>query len=328
MVRNLALARLLRHTEWMPASVWKGRITFGMVSIPVRLHKAARRERILFRQVYRPAPISDTPEPEEIGEPEPMKARAVHQVPQPSAEVMEPPPPSVARVHHQPVAEASAAGIERSEILKGYEIEPDRYVTFQPREVAALRAPTSAELAISEFVQLKEIDPLFFDASYYVAPDGGGEKGYALLHRALTESGYAAIGALAMHGREHATVIRPGRRGLIAHTLFYANEVRADEEPAADDRLVNPKELELAKLLVRALAAHFEPAKLKDAFQERLQALIQSRTETAIAARPPGRAPVVDIMEALRKSLEMARKPPAREDTQTKSPKRRQRRSR
>lgn len=312
----------------MPASVWKGRITFGMVSIPVRLHKAARRERIRFRQVYRPAPIPDTPEPDETGEPEPMKPGAVHPLPRPSAEHTEPPPPSIARVHNQPVGEAAEARIERSDILKGYEIEPDRYVTFQPREVAALRAPTSTELAITEFVQLEEIDPLFFDASYYVAPDGGGEKGYALLHRALAESGYAAIGALAMHGREHATVIRPGRRGLVAHTLFYANEVRADEEPAADDGLVNPKELELAKLFVRALAAHFDPAKLKDAFQERLRALIQSRTETAAAPRPRERAPIVDIMEALRKSLEMARKPPARESTQTKSPKRSQRRLR
>lgn len=291
-----------------------------MVSIPVRLHKAARRERIRFHQVYRPTDVAET-EPEETGEPEPIRSGGtVHQLPQPS-------PPRVARVHDQPVGESAEVRVERAEILKGYEVEPDRYITFQPREVAALRAPTSTELAITEFVQLQEIDPVFFDTSYYVAPDRGGEKGYALLHQALAESGYAAVGAIAMHGREHATVIRPGRRGLIAHTLFYANEVRPDEEPAADDGLVNRKELELAKLFVRALAAKFDPAKLKDAFQERLRALIQSRTETTVAARPSERAPVVDIMEALRKSLEMARKPPARERAQAKPPKTRQRRS-
>ena len=312
----------------MPASVWKGRITFGLVSIPVRLHKAARRERIRFRQVYRPAHVPE-PEPEETGEPEQIRpAAAVPQLPRPSAEFTEPASPSVVRVHNQPVGESAEAPVERTDILKGYEIEPDRYVTFQPREVAALRAQTSTELEITEFVQLKEIDPIFFDASYYVKPDRGGEKGYALLHRALAESGYAALGALAMHGREHATVIRPGRQGLIAHTMFYANEVRAGEEPAADDGLVNSKELELAKLFVRALAAKFDPAKLKDAFQERLQALIQSRAETMVAARPTERAPVVDLMEALRKSLEIVRKPPARERAETKSPKTRQRRAR
>jgi DNA end-binding protein Ku len=295
-----------------------------MVSIPVRLHKAARRERIRFHQVYRPAGIDEPPEPEERAEPEPFRftaARKEH--PEPPA-----PPSPVSRVHNQPVVESAEAQVERTDILKGYEIEPDRYVTFRPREVAALRAPTSTELAINEFVQLAEIDPVFFDASYYVAPDRGGEKGYALLHRALAESGYAAIGSVAMHGREHSTVIRPGRRGLIAHTLFYANEVRADEEPAADDGLVNSKELDLAKLFVRALATHFDAAKLKDAYQERLQALIESRTETAVAARPGERAPVVDIMEALRKSLEAVRKPPARERAETKSPKTRQRRLR
>jgi DNA end-binding protein Ku len=168
---------------------------------------------------------------------------------------------------------------------------------------------------ISEFVRLQEIDPIYFETSYYAAPDNGGEKAYALLYRALAETGYAAIGSLAMHGREHATIIRPGKRGLIIQTLFYQNEVRAEEEYHTDAALVNPKELDLAKTLVRAMATPFDAAKLKDTFEERLKELIQARAEEAVSlyergeGEGPKKAPVVDIMEALRKSLEMAKKP-------------------
>ncbi|HLK47518.1 MAG TPA: Ku protein [Bryobacteraceae bacterium] len=302
----------------MPATVWRGRLVFGMVSIPVRLHKAGRRERIRFRHVYRPAA---KPEPEESpGVPTlealPPKGN-LHQMPRTATAGAAPAREAVALVHSQPVGDLGPEPVEKRDVLKGYEMEKNRFVTLEPREVAALRPQTSTELAIAEFVKLEEIDPLFFDASYYAAPDRGGEKPYALFYRALAETGYAAVGSLAMHGREHATVIRPGRRGLILHTLFYANEVRADEEYDSNPALVSAKELELAKLFVRALAAKFEPAGLKDTFEERLHALIQARAGAAVAAyehaQPAGRAPVTDIMEALRKSLEMARKPPKTE---------------
>ena len=179
---------------------------------------------------------------------------------------------------------------------------------------------------------MQEIDPIFFETSYYAEPDRGGEKPYALLFTALAETDYAAIGSLAMNGREHAAVIRPGRRGLILRTLFYEKEVRADEEYQTEPTLVNPKELELAKMLIRALAAPFDASKLKDSFEERLRGLIQSRSDTALAAQSQGsarqRAPVVDILEALRKSFEKARKPPKSEKTVlagAKAPKRRAR---
>jgi DNA end-binding protein Ku len=227
------------------------------------------------------------------------------------------------------VAEDSETAVEKPQVLKGFEIEKDRYVTFEPHEVASLRPQTSKELEIAEFVRLEEIDPIFFETSYYAAPERGGEKPYALLFRALKETGYAAIGSVAMHGREHAMVIRPGRRGLILHSLFYTNEVRADEEHESDTDLVGAKELDLAKHLVRALAAPFDAGKLKDAFEERLRALIDARAATAAPAyehgAPTNRAAVVDIMEALRKSLAMARKPPKSE---TPEPKARQRRAR
>ena len=162
-------------------------------------------------------------------------------------------------------------------------------------------------------MRLQEIDPVFFDASYYAARDRGGERPYALLFAALAETDYAAIGSLAMYGREHATVIRAGRRVLILHALFYENEVRADEEYKTDSALVSAKELELAKAVIRAMAAPFEASRLKDTFEERLRKLIDSRADMAASIHERGevgkRAPVIDIMEALRKSLEMARKP-------------------
>ena len=293
----------------MPATVWRGRIVFGMVSIPVRLHKAARRERIRFHHVYQAAgdtpplhanaTLEDTPAPLD-DEPELTESAATHQIP----DVASAPPQQVARVHNAPGG---------TQILKGYELQKDQYVVLEPREIAALRPRTSTELSILEFVLLEEIDPVFFDTSYYVSPERGGEKPYAILFEALRRSGYVALGSVAMHGREHAVVIRPATRGIVLHTLFYANEVRSDEEFASDSKLAATKEVELATMLVRALAAKFEPAKLKDTFEERLRELIDTRAQAALASEvhrtEPAMAPVVDIMEALRKSLERARKP-------------------
>lgn len=296
----------------MPATIWRGRIAFGMVAIPVRLYKAARRERVRFHNVYRP----DAP-PRRTG------PRLVVPEPKPEEEAVdfEPETPlPVARVHHAPVAPLDETPeprpIPKENILKGFEIEKDRYVVLEPEEIAAVRPRTSTELAISEFVHTAEIDPVYFDASYYVAPEKGAEKPYAVLYGALAETGYAALGALAMHGREHATIIRPGARGLILHTLYFSNEVRSAEEYTSESGLATPKELELAEMYVRALAAKFDPAKLLDAQEERLRAIVESRRPQAAPAAgesaPPAAAPP-DLLDALRKSLAAARKPVKRE---------------
>ncbi|MFN7995102.1 MAG: Ku protein [Bryobacteraceae bacterium] len=325
-MRNLASARLLPQLRAMAATVWRGRLAFGMVSVPVRLYKAARRERIRFHRVYRQVPDAEPP-PDEAEAAEPVRSfssevkGSVHELQKRAAADAEEdgPEETISRVRNLPIEERGETRLDPAQILKGYEIEKDRYVTFDPAEVAALRPATSTELTITEFVKLGEIDPVFFETSYYAAPDTGGEKPYALLFRALAESGYAAIGSLAMHGREHAAVIRPGNLGLILHTLFYEKEVRANEQYQVDAALVNAKELELATRFIMALAQPFDAGKLKDTFEERLGALIRTRADRAVTAtRPaeaPQKAPVVDIMEALRKSLEMARKPPKRERT-------------
>jgi DNA end-binding protein Ku len=311
----------------MASTTWRGRIAFGMVSIPVRLYKAARRERIRFHRVYRPEAVPAGPPPKgprlvDLEDPEPIA---------PDPEETTP----VARVRNLPAVEPEAPGepaapVAKAEILKAFEWEKDRYVVFDPAEIAALRPRTSSELEIGEFVRLAEIDPVFFDTSYYVEPDPGGEKPYAVLYTALADSGYAALGSFAMHGREHTAVVRPGRRGLILHTLFYANEVRAEGEYSVDVTMAASKERQLAVTLVEALAAPFEPGKLKSGQEEKLRALIESRAEKAVpaAGREPSKivAPPVDILEALRKSLAAAKKPASRETRPASTPVKRSRR--
>jgi DNA end-binding protein Ku len=317
----------------MATTTWRGRIAFGMVSIPVRLFKAARRERVRFHNVYRPEPASARVEEEEEEEQEEPPRRGPRLVePEPPPAESEPAP--VERVRSMPAMAPEEPGgaaqpLQKDQILKAFELEKDRYVVFEQREIAALRPRTSSELAIDEFVRLAEIDPVFFETSYYVQPDAGGEKPYALLFAAMSDSGYAALGSLAMHGREHAVVIRPGRRGLILHTLFYAKEVRAEGEFTADLSTVAARERQLAVALVDALAGPFDADKLKNTQEERVRALIESRAPEAVPAA--GRlsvtsvTPPVDILEALKKSLAAARKPAVSETRPNAQTARRQR---
>jgi DNA end-binding protein Ku len=213
----------------------------------------------------------------------------------------------VVRVRNEPVP--------RAEILKGYEVAKDQFVVLAPEEIAAVRPRTSTELEITEFVKVEEIDPIYYDTSYYVVPETGGEKAYTLLFATLKTTGHAGMGSLAMHGREHTVFLRAGREALVLHSMFYENEVgKAAYRVDGDEP--NGKELQLAQMLVGALEAKFQPEKWKDSYEARLQALLSSRKPTAGAARPdqtPAQVPAEDIMEALRKSLEMARKPVASE---------------
>ena len=313
----------------MPATIWRGRLAFGLVSIPVRLYKAARRERVQFHNVYSPA-----------NGPAAQQAAASSQAPDPSAPSSNvrqfpaqqpevPLPERVARVHQAFVGEESNIPLAKDDIFKGYEVEPDRYVVLRSSEVAALRARASTNLEIAEFVGLNEIDRNYFDASYYVAPEHGGEKAYALFYRALVDTGCVAVGELVMYGREYAVVLRPGSRGLMLHTLFFANEVRVQEESPADLGLVDDKELELAKMLVNAQRGTFDATKLKDKFKERVLEVIANRAQAAVPGGAPGQqrkgAPVVDIMDALRKSLEATRKP-AQSETSGRGPKKKDKR--
>jgi DNA end-binding protein Ku len=168
-------------------------------------------------------------------------------------------------------------------------------------------------MELLEFVKSEEIDPVYLETSYYLAPDEAGEKPYALLMEALRRTGYAGLAKVTMHNREHVVVLRPGKQGIVMHTMYYANEVRKSEEFRTDLSTVKDKELELATSLVESLSGSFEPEKYKDTYRENLQIVISAKLkgQEVVEVAAPQMAKVIDIMEALKQSLAMAKKPPA-----------------
>ncbi|MDQ6705901.1 MAG: Ku protein [Acidobacteriota bacterium] len=224
----------------------------------------------------------------------------------------------------QPAPPPESRPLPRTEIVKGYEYEKDRYVTIEDRELDTIEPKTSREMEIVEFVKFAEIDPVYLETSYYVAPDQGGEKPYSLLFGALRQTGYVALARIAMHNREHVAVIRPGSKGILMHTMYFADEVRKDQEFQTDIGAINSKEMDLAILLIDALAASFEPEKFKDTYREKLQAMIDAKIRGEATVEPllPRKSEVIDIVAALKNSLAIARKPVASEAAPAKSKKR------
>jgi DNA end-binding protein Ku len=166
-------------------------------------------------------------------------------------------------------------------------------------------------MEILEFVKADQVDPVYLESSYYVAPDEGGEKPYALLFQALRESNFYGVAKVAMHNREHIVVLRPGAKGILSHTMYYTDEIRQVDEFRTDTSLVKEKELALAKMLISSLEAEFEPQKYHDAYRANLQKMIEDKIEGKKVVETPAEhiAPVIDIMEALKKSLAEKRKP-------------------
>jgi DNA end-binding protein Ku len=201
-------------------------------------------------------------------------------------------------------------------VVKGYEYEKNRFVEIDPEELKNAAAQTSSEIAIQEFVKLADIDPVYFETSYYITPEAAGEKAYALLYRSMQETGLVAIAQFAMHNREHVAVLRPGKKGMLAHTMFYPTEVRSSDEHHADTSAVSVKELDLARTLVDSLAGPFEPEQYRDTYREKLEALIAAKVQGQAASpveTPKANGRVVDLSEALRKSLANLKKPAASE---------------
>jgi DNA end-binding protein Ku len=311
----------------MASTVWRGFITFGLISIPVRLFRAARPERVSFRRLYRE-------EPELPGRPQPASIRASVMDRQnqeferlaPSAPPSGPNPgvrafpqseksvqkePVLAPVQQVSVRKGTDEVVSPRSVVKGYEYDKDRFVVVDQEELKSIAPKTATEMEIQEFVQLSEIDPVYFETSYYVRPEEAGEKAYALLYRSMQVTGLVAIAKFAMHNREHVVVLRPGKSGIISHTMYFTSEVRADEEHRADTRSVNPKELDLAQTLIHSLAAPFEPEKYRDTYREKLESIIANKVEGKPLPKieTVRSADVVDIAEALRKSLANLKKP-------------------
>ena len=312
----------------MASTIWRGFITFGVMSIPVRLFRAARPERVSLRRLRREAP--STKFEEESDEetdvrpsftPSLSATAAANQsgltLVSKSAPPNLAPPPVLTPVNQASISQDSEEVIPASAVVKGFEYEKDRFVALDTEELKSAAAQTSTEMQIEEFVKLADIDPVYFETSYYVSPEAAGEKAYALLYRSMQLTGLVAIAQFAMHGREHVVVLRSGKSGMLAHTMFFSNEVRSSEEHRADTSAVSEKELRLAQTLVNSLAGPFEPEKYRDTYRERLEALIAAKVEgqgaAPAAAKTQGRPRVVDLTEALNQSLANLKKPAASE---------------
>lgn len=260
----------------MASTVWKGYITFGLITIPVRLYTAARTERVSFNQIHGVCG---------------------------------------SRIKQQTYCPHCDRVVERSELVKGFEVEKDRYIIVNDEEVKTIAPASSDNMEIFEFVKAQGIDPIYFDASYFMVPEEAGKKAYYLLLQTMNKSGYSAIAKITMHQREYTVVVRPHADGLLLHTMFYPEEVREVPEFRRDESVtVRPQEVELAEKLVEGLATDFDPSKYHDEYQARLMGMIEAKREgqSVEGPAPKKRAPVIDLMQALQKSLgELPQRKPA-----------------
>ena len=252
----------------MPSSVWSGHLTFGLISMPVRLFSGARSSGISFNMLHRT---------------------------------------DKSRLKQQYVCLADGQVVDRSDTVKGYEFRKDEYIIIEPDEIKKIEPQTAKTMEILEFVKESEVDPVYFESSYYMMPEEAGRRPYALLTKALEESEYVAIAKITMHNREYTVFLRPTVGGLMLHTMYYAEEVKKVEGFGAPEGVeLKDAEVKVAHQLIDALAAEWDPEKYKDNFQENLKKLIETKLEggeVAAVEKPKKLAPVVDLMAALKESL-------------------------
>ena len=198
--------------------------------------------------------------------------------------------------------------MDRSEVVHGYEYEKGQYVLITDEEIKKITPHSSKNMEIQAFVKASEIDPIYFDSSYLALPDKENVKPYALLVKALEDMERVGIAKMAMHQREYTVFIRPRNHGLTIHTMYFANEIRSVQGYGKTNEHVQLKTLEikLAEQLIESLGQSFKPQQFHDTFQDNLRALIEAKREgksIAVEAAPK-RAPVIDMMEALKRSLQ------------------------
>lgn len=251
----------------MAASVWTGYLTFGLISMPVRLFSGARANHVSFHMLHRDDHV---------------------------------------RVKQQLICPEEDKVVARDEIVKGYEFRKGEYVIIEPEEIKKIEPKTAKAMEILEFVKADEIDPIYFESSYYLMPEEAGRRPYALLQKALEDSHYVAVAKLAMHNREYTVFLRPHKGGLMLHTMYYQDEVRQVDNFGKTDVEIKESELKVAHQLVEALAADWEPEKYYDTFEANVKELIKAHLEgkqVGSVEKPKKPAQVVDLMEALKQSL-------------------------
>lgn len=257
----------------MPRAIWTGAISFGLVTIPVKLYSAVQRKSVRFHQLNGKTGV---------------------------------------RIQQKRVDPSTGEEVAYDDIVKGYELSPDRYVVIEPAELDALDPKKTQTIEIEDFVEEAEIDPIFYDHPYYLAPGPGGAKPYRLLLEAMRETGRVAIAKVVIRSKEQLVAIRPMGDVLEMNTMVFADEVldpsRLEELPDPDEVETTPRELDIAKQLVESLAARWEPEKYRDTYREDVLALIERKASGEEIAIQPAReqeeVPVPDLMSALKASLD------------------------
>ena len=253
----------------MPRSIWGGAISFGLVNVPVKLVSAVSPKDVHFHQ------LDAT---------------------------------SNARVRQKRVSAETGEEVAYENIVKGYEIAPDQYVTITPEELESLDPKATKSIDIEDFVDLDQIDPVYYERSYYLVPDAGGAKAYALLVQAMKESGMVAIARMVLRTKQYLVALRAVDDLLVVETLYYNDEVIDPDEldGVPHDVDVSDRELKIARQLIESLATEFEPERYRDEYRERVLELIERKAEgQEIVLQPQTEEPaqVVDLMAALEASL-------------------------
>lgn len=252
-----------------PRSIGSGAISFGLVSIPVKLYLAASSEAPSFNLLH---------------------ARCGN------------------RIRQQRFCPACNTVVEREDLIRGYEVSKDQYIQVTDEELKALEGEASEEIEIAEFVPLEKVDPIFFERSYYLGPDRGGEKAYRLLADTMAQVGKVALAKFVLRGKENLVIVRSARNGLVLHTMYFADEVRSfDEIAKGESAKISDAESQLAVRLIEELSTgDFEPDKYEDEYSQRVLDLVDKKAEgqkITLAKPQARRGQVIDLMAALKESL-------------------------
>jgi DNA end-binding protein Ku len=271
----------------MARSIWRGAISFGLVNVPVKLYSAVSKKTVRFNQLH----------------------EADH-----------------GRIQLKRFCAEEDQEVPYEEIVKGYEISPGRYVVITPEELEALDPAKTRTIDIEDFVDLEEIDPLFYEHPYYLAPDTGAGKPYKLLLEALKETNKVAIAHVVIRSKEYLTAIRAAGDVLTLETMLFADELidpkDIDELPEEDVHATD-REVDMARQLIESLATDFDPSKYRDTYRERVLDLIERKAEgqeVAMPAAPEEPTAVPDLMAALEASLNAAKSNGARKAPAKKRP--------
>jgi DNA end-binding protein Ku len=261
----------------MARSVWRGHLSFGLISLPVRLFVAARYSHVAFHEIHRTCGT---------------------------------------RIHHQLYCPHHEKVVPRDEVAMGYEIEKDKYLLVEPDELKKIQPASSSAAEIIQFVKLSEVDPVYFETSYLVMPEEAGRKAYGLLARTMDEMDCGAIAKVTIHQRERTVLLRLYKNGLMLHTLFYPSEIHAEHGFGENlGKEPSKQELKLAEQFASGLLKPFRPQEFKDEYRTRVEQLIESKRKGHAAPtheKVKKLAPVVDLMSALKESLARRQMPPAK----------------